>query len=223
MRSTNWILAGRIVLGGAALLWAGAVAVPLSGIAAQNPAAMDEEALKAEFDKVRQPGMMNVPREDAEYLHDLIVERGYRRVLEIGTSNGYSALWMGLALRKTGGRLITIEIDETRAHLAAQNFRRLGLDSVIELRRGDARKLVPEVEGPLDLVFVDAWKPDYPRYFEMVFDKVRSGGAIVAHNTRSHAGDEGILRYLEIVRRHPQLETRVDTRSSAGFTISFKK
>lgn len=193
------------------------------GLTQQGPARMDEEALKAEFDKVRQPGMMNVPREDGEFLHDLIVERGYRHALEIGTSNGYSALWMGLALRKTGGRLITIEIDETRANLAAENFRRLGFDSIIELRRGDALKLVPLVEGPLDLVFIDAWKPDYPRYFEMVFDKVRSGGAIVAHNTRSHAGEEGIVRYLEIVRRHPQLDTRVDTRSSAGFAISFKK
>ncbi|MCL6564897.1 MAG: O-methyltransferase [Acidobacteriia bacterium] len=193
------------------------------GLPQQGPARMDEEALKAEFDKVRQPGMMNVPREDGEFLHDLIVERGYRHALEIGTSNGYSALWMGLALRKTGGRLITIEIDETRANLAAENFRRLGFDSIIELRRGDALKLVPLVEGPLDLVFIDAWKPDYPRYFEMVFDKVRSGGAIVAHNTRSHAGEEGIVRYLEIVRRHPQLDTRVDTRSSAGFAISFKK
>lgn len=193
------------------------------GLPQQGPARMDEEALKAEFDKVRQPGMMNVPREDGEFLHDLIVERGYRHALEIGTSNGYSALWMGLALRKTGGRLITIEIDETRANLAAENFRRLGFDSIIELRRGDALKLVSLVEGPLDLVFIDAWKPDYPRYFEMVFDKVRSGGAIVAHNTRSHAGEEGIVRYLEIVRRHPQLDTRVDTRSSAGFAISFKK
>lgn len=200
---------------------------PVTGIlfwlTLQNPTRMDEEALKAEFDKVRQPGMMNVPREDGEFLHDLIVERGYRRALEIGTSNGYSALWMGLALRKTGGRLITIEIDETRANLAAQNFRRLGFDGIIELRRGDALKLVPLVEGPLDLVFIDAWKPDYPRYFEMVFDKVRSGGAIVAHNTRSHAGDTGIVRYLEMVLNHPQLDTRVDTRSSAGFALSFKK
>ncbi|MCL6480205.1 MAG: O-methyltransferase [Firmicutes bacterium] len=201
--------------------------VPVAGIvfwpALQGPARMDEEALKAEFDKVRQPGMMNVPREDGEYLHDLIVEHGYKRVLEIGTSNGYSALWMGLALRKTGGRLITIEIDETRANLAAQNFRRLGFEEIIELRRGDALQLVPLVEGPLDLVFIDAWKPDYPRYLELVFEKVRAGGAIVAHNTRSHADDPGIRRYLEIVRRHPQLDTRVDTRSSAGFAISFKR
>ncbi len=200
---------------------------PVAGIwlwpTPQGPARMDEEALKAEFDKVRLPGMMNVPREDGEFLHDLIVERGYRRVLEIGTSNGYSALWMGLALRKTGGRLITIEIDETRANLAAENFRRLGFDRIIELRRGDALKLVPLVEAPLDLVFIDAWKPDYPRYFEMVFDKVRPGGAIVAHNTHSHASEEGIVRYLEIVQNHPQLETRIDTRSSAGFALSFKK
>lgn len=188
---------------------------------AQKAPPTDEVALRAEIVRIPRPGMMNVPRADGEFLHDLIVERGYRRVLEIGTSNGHSAAWMALALRKTGGKLITLEIDEQRANLAAENFKRLGFDSLIELRRGDALKLIPNIEGPFDLVFIDAWKPDYGRYFELVFAKVRSGGAIVAHNVLSH--EDELRGFVNMVSKHPQLETRLDRRSSAGMTVSFKK
>lgn len=181
----------------------------------------DEAALRAAIDRIPAPGMMNVPREDGEFLHDLIVERGYRRALEIGTSNGYSAAWMALALRKTGGRLITLEIDERRASLAAENFRRLGFDDIIELRRGDALKLLPEIEGPFDLVFIDAWKPDYIRYFELTFDKVRPGGAIIGHNVLSHRDE--LAAFVRLVSEHPRLDTTIDRRSSAGMTVSFKK
>lgn len=190
----------------------------LAGLA-QQP--RDEAALRAEIAKIPQPGMMNVPRADGEFLHDLIVERGYKRVLEIGTSNGHSAAWMALALRKTGGRLITLELDERRASLAAENFKRLGFDDIVELRRGDALKLIPEIPGPFDLVFIDAWKPDYIRYFELTFPKVRPGGAIIGHNTSSHSGE--LAAFVKMVSEHPQLETTIDRRSSAGMTVSFKK
>lgn len=195
-------------------------ALALGAALAQQPP-RDEEALKAEFDKVRAPGMMNVPRVDGELLHDTIVQRGYKRALEIGTSNGYSGLWIALALRKTGGKLITLELDETRANLAAQNFKRLGFDDIIELRRGDALKILPTLEGPFDFVFIDAWKEDYPKYVEMVLPKVPSGGAILAHNVTSHRGD--MEAFLKLVQNHPQLETTIDRRSSAGMSISFKK
>jgi len=182
---------------------------------------LDDAAIRAEVEKIRQPGMMNVPRVDGEFLHDLVVSRGYRRGLEIGTSNGYSAVWIGLALRKTGGRLITLEIDARRANLAAENFRRLGLEPYIELRRGDALKLIPTIEGPFDFVFIDAWKEDYPKYFELVFSKVSSGGAILAHNVLSHGAELG--GFVEMLRKHPQLETHIERRSSAGLSVSIKK
>jgi caffeoyl-CoA O-methyltransferase len=188
---------------------------------AQGLPATDDPAIVTEIEKLRQPGMMNVPREDGELLRDLILERGYTRALEIGTSNGYSAAWMALALRKTGGRLITLEIDEHRAALAARNFARLGLDAVIELRRGDALALLPALEGPFDLVFIDAWKRDYVEYLRLVFPKVRRGGAIVAHNVRSHAGE--LREFLRAIESHPELDTRIDHRSSAGTSISIKR
>ena len=182
---------------------------------------LDEATIRAEVEKIRQPGMMNVPRVDGEFLHDLVAGRGYRRGLEIGTSNGYSAVWMALGLRKTGGRLITLEIDAHRADLAAENFKRLGLEPYVELRRGDALTLIPTIEGPFDFVFIDAWKEDYPKYFELVFPKVRSGGAILAHNVLSHA--PALRAFVEMLQTHPQLETHIDRRSPAGISVSIKK
>jgi predicted O-methyltransferase YrrM len=193
--------------------------VPVTAVA--QSVQLDDVTIRTEVEKIRQPGMMNVPRVDGEFLHDFIVERGYKRGLEIGTSNGYSAVWIALGLRKTRGRLITLEIDARRADLAADNFKRLGLLPYIELRRGDALKLIPAIEGPFDFVFIDAWKEDYPRYFELVFPTVRSGGAILAHNVASHGAE--LKGFVEMLQKHPQLETRIDRRSSAGLSVSIKK
>lgn len=182
---------------------------------------LDDATIRAEVEQIRQPGMMNVPRPDGEFLRDFVVRRGYRRGLEIGTSNGYSAVWIALALRKTGGRLITLEIDAHRANLAAENFKRLGLEPYIELRRGDALKLIPKIEGPFDFVFIDAWKEDYPKYFDLVFPKVSSGGAILAHNVVSHAAQ--LKGFVEMLQNHPQLETYIDRRTFAGISVSIKR
>lgn len=198
------------------------VALALAALgAAQGPGPLDDATIRREVERLRQPGMMNVPRVDGEYLHDLVVERGYRRALEIGTSNGYSAVWLALGLRKTGGRLITLEIDPGRADLAAENFRQLRLEAQVELRRGDALALIPAIEGPFDLVFIDAWKEDYPKYLALVLSKVRSGGAIVAHNVVSHAAE--LRPFLELIERHPELETRIVRRSPAGLSVSIKR
>ncbi len=189
--------------------------------AAAQPVQLDDAKIRREVEKIPQPGMMNVPRVDAELIHDLIVERGYKRGLEVGTSNGYSAAWIALAFRKTGGKLITLEIDERRADMAAENFKRLGLNPYIELRRGDALKLIPTIDSPFDFVFIDAWKEDYPKYFELVFPKLVSGGAILAHNVVSHESE--LKEFVEMLRRHPELETRIERRSYAGLSISIKK
>jgi len=182
---------------------------------------LDDGEIRAFLDGIHgKRGMMNVPRVDGEFLHDFIVERGYKRGLEIGTSNGYSAIWMGMALRKTGGKLVTLEIDKRRASLARKNFARVKLGEVIELREGDALEIIPGLSGPFDFVFIDAWKPDYIRYFRMVFPKVRVGGAIFAHNVLSH-GDE-MRDFLEAVENHPDLETWIELRSRAGISVSVK-
>jgi predicted O-methyltransferase YrrM len=194
----------------------------LTPLSAAAPEPIDDAALRSYLDKMHgQPGMMNVPRVDGEFLHDFILEHNYKRVLEVGTSNGYSSIWMGMALRRTGGKLTTLEIDARRAALARENFQNTGLTGIIELREGDALKILPALEGPFDLVFIDAWKDDYLRYFELTFPKLRPGGAIVAHNVISHGRD--MQDFLEAVQSHPELETRIDRRSSAGLSISLKR
>lgn len=189
--------------------------------ATQTETKLDDRAIRAYLDQIHaQWGMMNVPRADGEFLHDFIVEHGYRRGLEIGTANGYSAIWMGMALRKTGGKLITIEINSRRVALARQNFARVGLHDVIELRHGDALEIIPQLQGPFDFVFIDAWKEDYVKYFQLVYPKVQRGGAILAHNVLSRS--RGIEDFLEAIQNHPHLETRIERRSRAGISVSLK-
>lgn len=166
-------------------------------------------------------GGMNVPAIDGRVLYDIIKEHGYKRGLEIGTSNGYSALWLGLAFKETGGKLITIEIEPQRAREARDNFKHAGLDGVIESRVNDALKEIPNLEGEFDFVFIDAWKPDYKRYLELVLPKLKPGGVITAHNVTSQGGS--MRGFLEEINTNPHLETTIDRSSRAGVSISYKK
>ncbi len=200
-----------LILAGVAALWA-----------AQTDTQLSDRAIRAYLDQIHgQRGMMNVPRADGEFLHDFIVKRGYKKGLEVGTSNGYSAIWMGLGLRKLGGRLITLEVDQRRASLARENFAHVKLGEVIELREGDALEIIPQLKGPFDFVFIDAWKPDYIRYFRLLYPKIRPGGAILAHNVLSHGKD--MQDFLEVIENHSDLETRIERRSQAGISVSIKR
>jgi caffeoyl-CoA O-methyltransferase len=125
---------------------------------------------------------MNVPEADGRALHDLILEKRYTRALEIGTSTGRSAIWMGWALSRTGGRLTTIEIDADRYRQAVRNFADAGLTEVITAKLGDAHALVPRLEGPFDLVFIDADEDWFTRYAAAVVPKLAPGGALAAHD-----------------------------------------
>ena len=125
---------------------------------------------------------LNVPEADGQALHDLIVERKYTRVLEIGTSTGRSGIWMAWALSKTGGRLTTIDIDEGRYREALRNFKDAGVADIVEARLGDAHDIVPRLAGPFDMVFIDADKDWYTNYAKAVLPKLAAGGALTAHN-----------------------------------------
>jgi len=165
---------------------------------------------------------MNVPEVDGQTLHDLIVKHKYTRALEIGTSTGHSGIWIAWALSRTGGRLITIDIDERRHRQALENFRAAGLDRYIDARLGDAHEIVPALEGPFDFVFSDADKHWYRNYLTAVLPKLVPGGCYVTHNVSTRRGGITPDDYLPFVMNHPELETTVDTRG-AGMSISFKK
>ena len=166
---------------------------------------------------------MNVPAVDGQLLHDLIVKHRYTRALEIGTSTGHSGIWIAWALSKTGGRLITIDIDPERHREALANFEAAGLASYIDARLGNAHELVPALEGPFDFVFSDADKDWYRNYFEAVLPKLVVGGCYTTHNVSDGWFRRGGSRdYLEFLRSVPGVETTVDNRGG-GMAISYKR
>jgi predicted O-methyltransferase YrrM len=164
---------------------------------------------------------MNVPESDGRVLHDLIVKHGYRRALEIGTSTGHSGIWIAWALAKTGGKLITIDIDPERHRTALENFREAGVAEYIDARLGDAHELVPKLQGPFDFVFSDADKEWYEQYLIDVWPKLQVGGCFTAHNVsgRRMAGISAFLARLEAL---PGARTTIDRSSSSGISITYK-
>ena len=146
---------------------------------------------------------MNVPASDGQVLHNIIVEHKYRNALEIGTSTGHSGIWIAWALSKTGGRLITVEIDRSRHEEALANFREAGLSQYIDARLGDAHKIVPSLPGPFDFVFSDADKDWYKNYLAAVLPRLQVGGCFVAHNVSEDSYGGYSREFLEYVRSLP--------------------
>jgi predicted O-methyltransferase YrrM len=166
---------------------------------------------------------MNVPARDGQLLYDLIIKGRYTRALEIGTSTGHSGIYMAWALSKTGGRLITIDIDERRHRQAVENFKRAGLSAYIDARLADAHELVRELEGPFDFVFSDADKGWYTNYFLDVDPKLLVGGCYTTHNIREgRSGWAGWNQeYLEFIRGLDNYESTLNS-SGGGVLISYK-
>ena len=163
---------------------------------------------------------LNVPYEDGKVLHDLIVRKGFKRGLEIGTSTGHSGVWMAWAMSKTGGKLVTIEIDERRHRQALQNFEAAGVTPFVDARLGDAHQLVKDLPGPFDFVFSDADKDWYTQYFKDLDGKLAVGGCFTAHNVLD--GFSGITAFLDYVRSLASYETTIDRTSRSGISVSCK-
>lgn len=154
------------------------------------------------------------------------------RILEIGTFTGYSAICLARGL-KPGGKLITLEIDDELEAIARKYFEKAGLQNQIEHKIGPALEIIPLLEGPFDLVFIDAHKPEYPAYYKLVFDKVKTGGYIIADNTLWNgkvtsvpASDDiqtqGIQAFNELIKNDPRVE-KVILPLRDGMTIIRKK
>lgn len=165
--------------------------------------------------------MLSVPPEDGEVLRLLTEATDARHVVEIGTSNGYASIWFCLALRNTGGKLTTFEIDARRAALARENFKRAGVDKLVTLIEGNAHEKIEKLKEPIDIVFIDADKDGYLDYFNKLLPLVRPGGLILAHDTT----DAGSLMqdYLEAVTTNPQLETIFLHKQTTGIGVTLKK
>ena len=167
-----------------------------------------------------QPGMLNVDSSEGRLLRANVIKAKTRRALEIGTSNGYSSIWIALGCRKTGGHLTTLEIDGHKVELAKDNFRAAGVEPLITLVEGDALREIPKLQGPFEFVFIDAWKSDYVKYLDMVLPLVPPGGIIMAHNTRNLRSE--LREFIDRVRSDPQLQTELLEPGPGGFSVSVK-
>jgi predicted O-methyltransferase YrrM len=214
IRTHRWIALGILIFLCAAVI---AVAVRQSRAAT----ALDARVEKFLNDKRADWHDWNVPYQDGKVLHDLIVRNQYTRALEIGTSSGHSAIWIAWALSKTGGKLITIEIDAKLHQKALQNFREAGVEDFVEARHADAHQAVKVLEGPFDFIFMDADKDWYVQYFKDLDPKLVKGGCFTAHNASN--AYSGIREFLDYVRSRPDYRTSIDRSSSSGISISYKK
>ena len=167
---------------------------------------------------------MNVPTRDGKLLYDLVIQGKYTSALEIGTSTGHSGIYIAWALSKTGGKLITIDIDKGRHKTAVENFKKAGLSDYIDARLADAHSLVKELEGPFDFVFSDADKGWYKNYFNDVDPKLTVGGCFTTHNIREGSSGRGgwNQEYLVYVRSLENYESTLNS-DGGGVLISYKR
>ena len=149
----------------------------------------------------------NISRQTANFLSILIKSTNTKNVLEIGTSNGYSGIWLAKALKVTGGRLITVEFWDKRLCVAQENFKKCGVDDIITTKLGSACDILPTLDEKFDLVFIDANKSEYIKYFDIIHPKLSKGGLIAADNVTSHA--EKVQPFVEKISSHPEYQTQI--------------
>jgi caffeoyl-CoA O-methyltransferase len=218
-RNSAWMAAGLAVL----LLQLGSCGPrPESEMPLAAGTAPDEEAVMAVLREIqaRDERQLAISEEDGRFLRVLVAAVDAQRVLEIGGASGYSAIWMGLGLRQTGGRLFSIEYDEERAREAVENVRRAGLAHIVSIIRGDAFEEIPRLSGTFDVVFLDAWKKDYQRFFDLAFPHLDAGGLFLAHNVVNKRDE--MEDFLQTIHSHPALWTSVVSPSGEGLSISYR-
>jgi predicted O-methyltransferase YrrM len=203
MKSIVWVIVGIVV-----------------GCVALSAQSADVQKVLNEI-KAKDKGMLAVSEEDGRFLRLMVASKKAQRALEIGGASGYSAIWIGMGLRETGGHLVTIEYDPGRAKELAENIKRTGLSDIVQVIAGDAFQQIPKVPGTFDFVFLDAWKKDYKRFFDMVYPRLDKGGLFLAHNVvnkRSEMGD-----FLDAIQKQPSVWTTIVSPSGEGMSVTLKR
>jgi len=218
----------------AALLSAGTVAFAQGGAASRpdtsatlnkpprpkNEAEAKVLAVIDEMTQDRSQRYLSVSPEDGRLFRQLTEATGAKRVVEVGTSTGYSGLWFALALRSTGGKLVTHELDPGRARIARDHFKKAGVDDLVTVIEGDAHETVKQHKEPIDILFLDADKEGYIDYLQKLLPLVRPGGLILAHNMKSPRPDP---RYIEAITANPALDTSFVLMEGSGVGVTLKK
>ncbi|MFA6563478.1 MAG: O-methyltransferase [Verrucomicrobiia bacterium] len=177
-------------------------------------------AVLADINANQRRGNMTVPEQDGRILRVLAESIGAKHIVEIGTSVGYSGVWFCLALRSTGGKLTTFDIDPDRSAKARENFKRTGVEQMVTMVLGDAHETVTKLKEPIDLLFLDADKEGYLDYLSKLLPLVRPGGLVVAHNMTQRMADP---RYVKAITSNPALETLFVNMETSGIAVSLKK
>jgi caffeoyl-CoA O-methyltransferase len=223
MRTNRWISLGLVIIGlGGGLALGSRI---LSIFAAEGPPAAGRVDLDKLLDDLYQYGlknsMWNIRPGDGRFLQILVASSGAKRVLELGTSNGYSGIWIGRALQETGGKLTTVEIDEGRWKEAKANFEKAGMAGLIDARLGDAAKVIPTLTGPFDLIFMDTEKGDYLAQYRLALPLLRPGGLFLSHNVVLLK--DSMKDFLKEIESSPSLVTAIAQTSDDGFSVTYKK
>ena len=171
--------------------------------------------------KASDTDQLAVSEEDGRFLRLLVVTSGAKHALEIGAASGYSTIWMGLGMRETGGKLVTIGYDKARATEAASNIKKAGLSDVVQVISGDAFAEIPKVPGTFDFVFCDAWKRDYQKFFAMVFPRMDKGGLFLGHNVINKRDE--MTDFLKTIHASPAVLTSIVAPSGEGVSITLKR
>ena len=181
---------------------------------------LEKQALAALDEISRGPWHLNVTTREGRVLRQLAEAVGAKRVVEIGTSSGYSTIWLALAVRSTEGKVYTHEMDPEKVKIATENFRKAGVENLVEIIEGDAHETVKQHTEPIDIVFLDADEKGYVDYLNKLLPLVRPGGLILGHDMHRPMPDP---RYIEAVTTNPDLETSFIMMESFGISMTLKK
>ena len=166
-----------------------------------------QDALERQQGAPREQRLRQVTPDVGRFLHTLVLATRPRAILEIGSSGGYSAVWLATAARAVRATVLALEIDPVKVRLATSNLRRAGVDDVVTVNQGDAFDYLGDRREPLDFVFLDAEKEDYLRFLELIVPLLPVGGLLVADNLISHADD--LAEFRECALSDPRLSAVV--------------
>jgi predicted O-methyltransferase YrrM len=195
------------------------LAALVSSVGAQELSPQVVGVLKAI--KTADKDLLAVSQEDGRFMRMLVAASRTKKGLEIGSASGYSAIWIGLGLRETGGRLVTIEFDKSRAAEAAANVRKAGLSDIVHVISGDAFAEIPKIAGTFDFVFCDAWKRDYQKFFTLMFPRLDKGGLFLAHNVINKQSE--MTDFLNTILTSPAVLTTIVSPGTEGMSVSYKR
>lgn len=165
-------------------------------------------------------GYYNISADTGQFFDILVRISKAKSILEVGTSNGYSTIWLGEAAKQNKCKVTTIEINEHKVKMAAENFKRAKLNN-IKMIHGDALEEIPKLKGNFDFLFLDAIKEDYINYFKLAYPKLAKNAIIVADNAIMF--ERYMKEYLYFVRNHKNLRSvLVPIGSGVEFSLKFK-